>query len=819
MDGSNSTLLETFPWHQTSLGRPETWHPDMKAIIRMAMASGFPVYSAWGKDFVQVYNDAYNPILGDKHPESFGMPARECWREIWAFLGPAFEKVRTTQQELTYSSRLLPLAKKGVPEECYFDFSYSPVLTTEGETLGVVSISTERTSDVIAKRRQAINSLDAGLANDTSFRELASRLHEILEANEMDCAAAALYSIDEHTSNPEGEISNLRLDDATARALRPLAAQALRSGSKDIESVPLNGLRTNPDWADKAHAIALRGHNAQLRGILILVPNKLVPIERSHSSFAHSLASRFHSILHAVEMRQSEIGKAHEEKAEQESLYQFLFDNMGDGAVYLSTSGAVGDDEIVLAANRRACEMMGYTPDEVIGRSREAFFFPQDQGARTALNERAKHGFYLGELTFRTKDGDSLETEITSNLVSLKNGEKRALTIIRDISHRSALERERAERVRLETIESLTGGLAHDFNNLLTVIVGSLEALLDDLEKPSGEYKLASNAMFAAERAGGLTNQLLAYSRRQALVTRPIDLNTFLQEVKPLLHSSLGEINRLEIDTEKDCPACKADSAQLTTTLLNLAANARDAMPEGGCLRLHTFPIDPEKLTPARDLHELSPGDYVGLRVQDDGTGIKPDTLDRIFEPFFTTKGVGKGSGLGLSMVQGFMRQLGGDVRLTSTLGQGTTIDLVFPIASEAQGITQAQPLRAGANGERLLLVEDNELVREQTRLMLEQIGFTTTTAENAQDALQQLEKGLTVDLVLTDMVMPGSRSGLQLAKELRRTHPGLPVVITTGHDPGAALSPDRAQGFDVLRKPYTRSSLAETLLRHIPDN
>ncbi|MGM0562089.1 MAG: ATP-binding protein [Pseudomonadota bacterium] len=819
MDSSNSRLLETYPWQETPLGSPETWHPDMKAIIRMSMASGFPVYTAWGKDFIQVYNDAYNPILGDKHPESFGMPARECWQEIWDFLGPAFEKVRTTQQELTYSSRLLPLAKKGAPEECYFDFSYSPALTAEGETLGVVSIATECTSAVVAKRRQSIFNLDSGLADDTSLEDLTKRLHAILEPNEMDCAAAALYSVDEHTSNPEGEICKLRLDDRMARALRPLAAQALLNGSADIEPVPLDGLDADPCWADSAHAIALRGRNAQLRGILVLIPHKLVPIAGSHSAFAHSLAIRFNSTLQAVETRQSEFGKVHQEKAEQETLYQFLFDNIGDGVVYLSTSGAVGDDEIVLAANPRACRMLGYTPDEVIGKSRSEFFFPQDQSARAALVERSKHGFYVGELTFRTRDGDSLETEVTSNLVTLKNGESRALTIIRDISHRAALERERAERVRLETIENLTGGLAHDFNNLLTVIVGSLEALLDDLQEDSGEHKLASSAMFAAERAGGLTNQLLAYSRRQALVTRSIDLNAFLDEVKPLLHSTLGEINHLEIDKEPDCPACTADSAQLTTTLLNLVANARDAMPEGGGLRLRTFRVQPEKLLPARDSHELSPGDYVGLRVEDDGSGIEPKVLDRIFEPFFTTKEVGKGSGLGLSMVQGFMRQLGGDVRLTSGRGQGTTIELVFPAASEGEHISQTGTRRSSAQGEKLLLVEDNDLVREQTRFMLEQIGFETVTAENAQDALHQMEKGLSVDLVLTDMVMPGGRSGLQLAKDLRKTHPDLPIVITTGHDPGAALSPDRAKGFEVLRKPYTRNSLAETLLRHLPEN
>lgn len=814
MNAGNAKLLDTFPWETTALGRRDGWSPDMLAVVRMALASGFPVCTAWGDENVQIYNDAYNPIYGHKHPGSFGAPARESWPEIWEFLGAAFEQVKATRQALRFDDTLLALARHDEPEECYFDFSYSPVVDGQGRVLGVVSIAAEKTTEVIFRRRQSITELDPAVIDDVGFDAMMRRLRDVLVVNDMDCAMAVAYSVDSYKGAPGGEFWTFNADPGFARAARPVVAKAARGGG--IRTVVLDVADGPPHRSGGGCVIPLEGRGAELQGVLLLVPHVLVPVERSLVAYANAISTRFRAVSHASRARQERIGRVREEKAEQETLYRFLFENIRDGAVYCSTHGAPGDDEVVLAANDSACTMLGYTPEEVVGMSRDAFVMPGDETITRALDERSRDRTFVGDLVFRHRDGHPVPVEVTSNLVPLHNGEIRSLTIIRDIGHRAAIERERAERVRLETVASLTGGIAHDFNNLLTVIIGSVEGLIDELPHGTCTHKMARRTMLAAERAGELTSQLLSYSRRQTLVTRSVDLNAFLHEIEGLIRSSLGETNTLRFDLDGRCPPCTADPAQLTTAILNLVVNARDAMPSGGTLILRTFCTDAASLPAAEDGYGLPAGHYVGLGVEDTGVGIDPDVRSRVFEPFFTTKEIGSGSGLGLSMVQGFVRQLGGDVRVTTRPGEGTRFDLLFraQVAPEARCLSGN--VRPRASGEMVLLVEDNRLVREQTDFLLRSLGFRTVTARDGREALSRMDEGGRFDIVLTDLVMPGGISGLQLAEELRRRDPALPIVIMTGHDPRAALADDRRRPFEVLRKPYTRKTLAEVLLRRI---
>ncbi|RUP85665.1 response regulator, partial [Corynebacterium propinquum] len=326
----------------------------------------------------------------------------------------------------------------------------------------------------------------------------------------------------------------------------------------------------------------------------------------------------------------------------------------------------------------------------------------------------------------------------------------------------------------------LTGGIAHDFNNFLTVIMGSLDALQDALPPGSGEHQLAGSALLGAERAASLTNQLLAYAKRQTLQTRPLQLAAFLQEIRGLLASTLGETSRLTLDAAPELPACELDPAQLTSALLNLVANARDAMPAGGEVVVSARHVSVVADERAPDGHLLPAGAYLVLAVQDSGSGVAAEHQARIFEPFFSTKGTEGGSGLGLPMVQGFARQSGGEVRLASAAGQGSRFELFFP-ASQQRARSAPAALSVSGRGEIVLVVEDNEAVRRQTLDMLRGAGFRVLEAVDGASAMGQLDRSPQVDLLLANLHLPNGMSGLDLAQHVRTLRPQLPVVLTTG--------------------------------------
>lgn len=807
MSRPNDKLLREFDWAQSPLGARSTWSAEMNAAIGMIMASGFPMCTVWGDQRIQIYNDAYNSIYGAKHPASFGKPARDSWPEIWEFLGPALDQVMKTAETLWFAETLLPLVKSSRPEECYFDFSYSPVSGKDGTVEGVLSVAAERTSEVILGRRRKLAALDAARVPDATFDVLMQTLHDVLAENEMDCAAAVLYSVAPETGMPDGEIWSLRASLRLIRAVRPLAARALRHGSIGVHDATKE--RNEPATVICIPFFGLEGEPCCSLAIL---PNELVSLESTALPFAEAISTGIHAVLHAAEQRRHEIVQIRDQLTIQEMLYRSLFNDVRVGVAYCATTGVPTDDEVILAVNPWLCQMLGYTAEELVGMSRDALLFPDDVALSAALAKRGADKHFTGELLLRGKDGRKVPVELTSNLIEFSKGQTRSLSIIRDISLRRALEEQQAERLRLETVANLAGSLAHDTNNLMTIVIGSTEFLADRLPAGGIEQQMAVNAMVAAERASGLTNQLLIYSRQQPLEPRPIDLNAFLDEIRPLILSALGEINSLAIGCEADLPPCMADPAQLTTALLNLVTNARHAMPDCGTLSLETF-----LRAGATFLDPSEPGQhFVGLRVKDTGTGIPLDIQGRVFEPFFTTKEVGSGSGLGLSIVQRLIDDLGGTLEMCSTPGSGTTFELCFPIAETAAAeVDRAEP-EGRAQGEAVLYVEDNETVRRQTERMLRQIGVMPIVFGTAREALEWVRGGGRANILISDLVLPGGMSGLELAKEARRHQPDLPVLIVTGYDPRAILAKERNRHFPVLRKPYTRRGLAAALLREL---
>jgi two-component system NtrC family sensor kinase len=360
---------------------------------------------------------------------------------------------------------------------------------------------------------------------------------------------------------------------------------------------------------------------------------------------------------------------------------------------------------------------------------------------------------------------------------------------------------------RLEAIGQLTGGVAHDFNNLLMIVSGSVARLRRDL---TGEKhtRLLDMITTATNRGESLTRQLLAFSRRQTIAPSVIDLTQHLPELKDMLNRSLrGDITTEVVVADQSC-AVKVDSSEFELALLNLAVNARDAMPNGGALSIAAEPVVLEG-NPAQ---EGLRGEFVAIRVADTGIGIPPDVLPHVFEPFFTTKEVGKGTGLGLSQVYGFAKQAGGAVTVASTVGRGTVITLFLPRTKElvAPSIAPAEHKGAPQRTGTVLLVEDNASVAEVATAYFQQLGYMVKQVAGAQEALELLGHDAKIDLVFSDILMPGGMNGLELGHEIRKLYPAMAVLLTTGFSSSARDAVE--QGFIMLPKPFDLAGLEQAL-------
>src|SRR5215216_1807457 len=380
-----------------------------------------------------------------------------------------------------------------------------------------------------------------------------------------------------------------------------------------------------------------------------------------------------------------------------------------------------------------------------------------------------------------------------------------------DITGLKQMEAQLTQSQKMEAVGQLTGGIAHDFNNLLTAILINADILVQQLGSDQNLQRLAQVTLEAAERGAELTSRLLAFSRRQMLEARTVDVNALIVEMEQLMQRSLGEHVSIALALKHDLQPAHIDPHQLETALLNLAVNARDAMPDGGSLTIETGNATLDEGY-ARTHAEVQPGEYVMVAVSDTGTGMPPEVAARAFEPFFTTKGVGRGTGLGLSMVYGFVKQSSGHVKIYSEPGHGTAVKLYLPKA-DALPATAAQeesaPPLLPTGTETILLVEDDRLVRVNTETQLVALGYTVVTAENAADAVAKVAAGLEPALLFTDVVMPGRVNGFELAQQLQERLPDLKVLFTSGYTQGATLLPEGVSVGNFLGKPFRRRDLA----------
>jgi PAS domain S-box-containing protein len=471
--------------------------------------------------------------------------------------------------------------------------------------------------------------------------------------------------------------------------------------------------------------------------------------------------------------------------------------------------------------NRAGEQLWGLPREQIIGKTACEIF-----DAETAQRVREKDEKVLQSGSDLSLDAhamrmpnNSVRMVSTRRLtISKPNGEPQYLLgVVEDLTEQWAIEEQLRQSQKLEAIGHLTGGIAHDFNNLLTVIIGNLDLLREDVAgNPQAEDKIDA-VLRASERGTDLAGQMLAFARREPLQAKPADLNRLVADAMRMLSRTLGEAITIGMKLAPDVGTAFVDGQQFEMALMNIAINARDAMPTGGTLHVATRT---EELAAGHPwLHPEAPaGAYAVIEISDTGSGIAPDVLEHIFEPFFTTKPTGKGTGLGLSMVYGFMQQSGGYIRAESEVAHGTTFRLYFPLLPRSAARTEApvpasSPPKSVAGGEVILAVDDNAAVRATVVMQLKELGYTVREADGARAALQIINSPDKIDLLFTDVVMPGGMNGKELAVEARRRRPDLPILFTSGF-PGT--SQDDGIRFDecdvLLSKPYRKKDLARAV-------
>jgi PAS domain S-box-containing protein len=477
---------------------------------------------------------------------------------------------------------------------------------------------------------------------------------------------------------------------------------------------------------------------------------------------------------------------------------------------------AVNAEGKIVLANERFRSMYGYAPEELIGRPATMLTPPdklEDSAARSRLALAAGNASTVHSLHGLRRDGTEFPMEATFSTHATDEG-RLIIISIRDVTERLAAEAQLRQAQKMEAIGNLTGGLAHDFNNLLSIIIGNIDLLREGLKGDPFADELAGQVLSAALRGADLTKRLLAFARRQPLEPRLIDVNDLVTSISTLLNRTLGANIGIAHRLGVGVWPVTADPTQLEACLVNLVTNARDAMPRGGRLIVSTSNrhLDADYA----GLHaELVPGDYSLIEVSDTGTGMSPETLSRIFEPFFTTKDEGRGTGLGLAMVFGFMKQSGGHINVYSEVGVGTTFRLYLPRTVTdgpvARAASAAVAVQVGGR-ETILAVEDNPGLRDLVVRQLSQLGYRCLEAADANAALTILEAE-TVDLLFTDVIMPGGMSGYELGRETRSRWPGTRVLLTSGF-PEEKINGNGHPPWNMrlLTKPYRKEDLARVL-------
>ena len=589
-------------------------------------------------------------------------------------------------------------------------------------------------------------------------------------------------------------------------SVNPAWSRLLGWSEDEIKAMHVSALR-HPD--DAPAAIAARKRLAQG-----------VPTMRVENRFRHKDGSwRWLAWTMTADAGQIYVAGRHitnekwavEQLQASEQQFRLLVAGVTDYAIYrLDRNG------IVASWNAGAERAKGYKAEEIIGQHFSRFYTPEDRATnlpQRALATAAKTGKFEAEGQRVRKDGTRFWAHVVIDAIRDERGELIGFAkITRDVTERrqtqEALERTQqqlAQSQKMEALGQLTGGVAHDFNNLLMVVSGHAQALRGRITNPK-DMRALEAIQTAASRGETLTRQLLTFSRRQAMNPKTVDLGQTVAAFRDVLAGSARGDIELKVDIAAEVWPVAIDIPELELALVNLVVNARDAMPQGGEIILSATNVTLSGLETAEGLA----GEFVALNVTDTGTGIAPDVIGKVFEPFFTTKGPDRGTGLGMSQAYGFARQSGGAITVASELGKGTTVTIYVPRSAERTADIAAaeRPDPAPGHGETILVVEDNPEVKTVATAMLEQLNYRTIPVQSGDEALNVLRAGQPIDLVFTDVMLPGDLDGVALAQAIRSRHPHLPILLTSGY----AKALGARHGLPILRKPYQLAALAQAV-------
>jgi PAS domain S-box-containing protein len=802
-------------WSTSPLGPVGTWPSVLRTTIANIVHSPIAKVLMWGSDHVMIYNDAYRSIAGPRHPEAFGGLVPQVWPEIWDWNRDVLNRC-FRGEDIAYRDQTLIVTRAGVEEEVVFDLYYTPVYLECGKVGGVMCTVVENTGRVAAERRLAESEAELRIITDSLPVRFANNYYR------------EFLGVD-----PEAMLGH-RIGDVLTAAdyaeRRPLIERAL-AGETIVADVHLHHRDGSRRKAETRY-IPRRGEGGAVIGFHILVFD--VDERARHAETIERSNRRFRAAMDAV--------------------HGVLWTNSADGRM-------IGEQPGWSA-------ITGQTPEQYQGFGWSSAVHPDDAAATiVAWNEAvASKSMFIHEhrvcrhdgvwrtyairaLPITGTDGELIEwvgvhTDITEQRAAEQALRDQATLLARQVHHRERAEAQLrqlnetletrvieeiterrqaemklAQAQKMETIGKLTGGVAHDFNNLLQVVSGNLQLLGKDVAGNQRAEQRVANAMAGVSRGSKLASQLLAFGRRQALEPKVVNVTRFVQGMDDMLRRAIGEGVEIETIVGGGLWNTFIDPAQIENALLNLAINARDAMDGHGKLtiELSNAHLDDDY---ARTHDEVTPGQYVMLAVSDTGSGMSDEIIHKVFEPFFSTKSEGKGSGLGLSMVYGFVKQSGGHVKIYSEVGQGTTIKLYLPRAMEAEDVEVAVdtgPITGGT--ETVLVVEDDAEVRSTVVELLSDLGYRVLKSVDAQSALSVVESGIPIDILFTDVVMPGTLKSPELARKARERLPDIAVIFTSGYTENSIVHGGRLdKGVELLSKPYTREALARKF-RHVLAN
>ncbi|WP_288428039.1 PAS domain-containing protein [uncultured Agrobacterium sp.] len=824
--GEAGALVRAFDWSKTSLGPISNWSSILRLKVNSVVNSPIPQVLMWGPDHVMIYNDGYIEIAGNYHPRALGDTVPGIWPEIWDWNQKILEAGFRGEVQ-SFRDQTLVLHRNGTPEDVIFDLFYTPIHNDEGIVEGVLCTVLENTEKVktvqaLAASREELSRLTAALPILVGFIDR-DYVYRFANQGYLEWFGMA----------PEDVLGRRVLEvvgEEFYQERQPFIEKAM-AGEEVVSDTRIRRADGTVHAAEIRY-VPRRDASGEVDGSYILI----IDIEKRKQAEEGLIVSnnRFRAAVEAV--------------------HGVLWTNSPDGRM--------------MGEQPAWSHLTGQSQDQYQGFGWSEAVHPADrEGSIDSWNRAvAAKATYVWEHRVRRRDGVyrtfairavpildasgsiiewvGIHTDITEQRTAEASLKEHAANLEREIRHRiraeeqlrqlnesleARVEKEIAERrqtelalqqaQKMEAIGQLTGGVAHDFNNLLQVIAGNLQLLSKDVAGNERAERRVGNALAGVTRGAKLASQLLAFGRRQALEPRVINVGRFVAGMDDLLRRSIGEAVEVEVITAGGLWNTYADPTQVENALLNLAINARDAMEGSGKLTIEVGNASLD-MDYARTHAEVEPGQYVMLAVSDTGSGMRPEILDRVFEPFFSTKPEGKGTGLGLSMVYGFVKQSGGHVKIYSELGQGTTVKIYLPrsMADEDREIViHNGPVVGGS--ETVLVVEDDDEVRSTVVEILSDLGYRVLTARDAQAGLTVAESGIPIDVIFTDVVMPGPLKSSEMARRAKERLPHLAILFTSGYTENSIVHGGKLDaGVELLSKPYTREALARRL-RHVIAN